>query len=141
MKKCPFCAKELQSEFVICPYCSESILAAAVFINQEKVKIDIGFYQQVIDECDKEIQLKPLFAEAFWTRGDAFNHLGDFPRAMQNYDHACNLNPEYGKCCYDRGLEYYRNGCKQIATEYFQIAAESGNEQAKAMLSTMEQNC
>ncbi len=63
-------------------------------------------WQQVIKLCTDVIEQNPKDVEAFNSRGAAYNNLGQFERAIEDFDQAIDLNPKHAEAFYNRGLAY-----------------------------------
>jgi tetratricopeptide (TPR) repeat protein len=63
--------------------------------------------QQTINPCERN---DPSDAKAFYARGTAYWHKGDYDHAIQNYDQALRINPTYVKALSNRRLAYAQNG-------------------------------
>src|SRR5262245_36367361 len=56
-------------------------------------------------------------AVAFYNRANAYSAKGDKDRAIQDYDHAIRLNPQYARAFSNRGIEYAHKGDKDRAIQ------------------------
>ena len=85
----------------------------------------------------------------FSARGDTYRYLGQFDRALADYDHALNLKPGYVPALTGRGLTFERMGDSASARAEFQKAlssttlltsdfARSGPETARAHLAALQ---
>ena len=64
------------------------------------------------------IRLDPDDALAYNNRGNAYYYLGEYQRAIQDYDKAIQLDPDYANAYQGRGLAYHYLG------EYTKQAAD-----------------
>ena len=63
----------------------------------------------------KAIRLDPSFADAYNNRGIAYDKLGQYERAIQDYDEAIRLDPQYTNAYYNRGDTYQAMGKSEEA--------------------------
>jgi tetratricopeptide (TPR) repeat protein len=73
----------------------------------------IAFYDRVIADCDRALDLNPDIAHAhnnrtiaYNSRGDVYHKKGDYDRAIADYDKALALNPNYANAYNNRGNAY-----------------------------------
>ncbi len=80
-------------------------------------RTDAAGGQAKIDACTRLIESGRLSGNyregAFNNRGNAYSDLGQYARAIQDYDEAIRLNPNDDKAFYNRGGAYY--GLRQYA--------------------------
>jgi tetratricopeptide (TPR) repeat protein len=60
-----------------------------------------------IAACDNWIRQEPKNAIAYWDRGDAYQSVGDFDRAISDFTQAIELDPKYALAYDRRGQAYY----------------------------------
>ena len=65
-------------------------------------------------------------ARTYLNRGVAYSNLGQYERAIQSYDEAIRLNPEYATVYYNRGLAYEALGNSIKAEQDFAKSKEMG---------------
>ena len=58
----------------------------------------------------------------------AYYYLGQYERAIEDYDEAIRIDPEYGKAYYNRGIAYEILGQQPRAERDFERAKELGVE-------------
>jgi tetratricopeptide (TPR) repeat protein len=75
--------------------------------------LNAGRYREAMPYFDEAIRLDPRYVEAFNNRGIAYGNLGQYQRAVQDfdeaipyYDKAIQLNPRYGEVYFHRGTAY-----------------------------------
>ena len=66
--------------------------------------MDLGEYENAIQEYDKVIQLNPAEIVTYKSRGLAYTLLGKWKRAIQDFDKAILLDPNDGVSYNARGL-------------------------------------
>jgi len=59
-----------------------------------------------ITDLDKAIQLKPDHATAYFFRGNAYYHKGDYERAIADLDTAIQLRPDLVEAYVNRGIAH-----------------------------------
>ena len=57
--------------------------------------LELGNYNEAIDDYTKAIKLKPDYAEAFYSRGNSKAKLKDYNGAISDYTKAIEFNPDY----------------------------------------------
>lgn len=77
-----------------------------------------------IEKFNLVILLKPMFAEAWNKRGDAYLHKGDHDRALADYLHALELNPYHFGVMESCGEIWLERRDARKAAEYFRRALE-----------------
>jgi tetratricopeptide (TPR) repeat protein len=85
---------------------------ADAFVNRSLAYNGKADYDRAIADSDRAIKLSHA-SEAtvgYDSRGDAHFHKGDFATAIDDYDHALELWPEYPQAMYGRGAAKMRNG-------------------------------
>jgi lipoprotein NlpI len=79
----------------------------------------IGFCSRALQSGDLSDEDKAL---ALTDRGNAHDGKGDHARAIQDYDQALQLRPDYASAFYNRGLTYWRKGDSERAIQDFDQA-------------------
>ena len=82
-------------------------------------------------DCGADMSGLPLEghdADAYFNRGCAYGNLGEYPKAIADYDDAIRLNPDFATAYYNRGVAYDELGEKQEAEANFSKAKELGYE-------------
>jgi tetratricopeptide (TPR) repeat protein len=74
-----------------------------------------------VDVSLQAIKLKPDFVKAYNSLGTAYNKLGRYPEAIENYRQAIRLNPGYVTAHYNLGQTYLAAGDRNFALEEFKI--------------------
>jgi tetratricopeptide (TPR) repeat protein len=85
---------------------------ADAFLNRSLAENGNADYERAISDSDQAIKLSRT-SEAtvgYDSRGDAHFHKGDFATAIDDYDHALKLWPEYPQALYGRGAAKMRSG-------------------------------
>ncbi|UCH46657.1 MAG: tetratricopeptide repeat protein [Betaproteobacteria bacterium] len=96
---------------------------------------------QAIEKLDEIIAYKPEFAEAWNKRGDAYSHLGDFDRALADYQQAIRLNPYHFGAMQSCGEIWLERADARRSAEYFRRALELNPNlyEVALILRTLEQ--
>jgi tetratricopeptide (TPR) repeat protein len=88
-------------------------LNRAISINQENfkayndrgiAKMNLGKFQQAINDYNQSIKLNPNYAKAYNNRGIAKMNLGQYKQAINDYSQAIKLYPNYAKAYNNRGI-------------------------------------
>lgn len=66
---------------------------AGAFVERAAIRLGTNDYQAVITDCGEAIRLDPKFTYAYTLRGMAFSALGNFPRSLEDFNHAVELGP------------------------------------------------
>ena len=67
----------------------------------------MGEYSQAIADYSKAIQLNPGYAEAYYSRGCAYDGIGEYDKAIADYKKTIELDPNHASAYYNRGLAYH----------------------------------
>ncbi|MGH8631886.1 MAG: tetratricopeptide repeat protein [Burkholderiales bacterium] len=92
-------------------------------------QVSIDLIQQnrigpAIEKLNDVIAAKPGFAEAWNKRGDAYLHLGNYDRALSDYEHALKLNPYHFGVLQSCGEIWLERREARKAADYFRRALE-----------------
>jgi len=118
-----FCASQSFSQSVELTF--NSAIANYTAGNYEK---SIELFTNVISTCDV------YDASAYYGRGLAYDKLGDFHSAIDNYTKAIKANPNYWKAYFNRGCVYYDLKKYELAIRDFSIAIKLNPIDADAYL-------
>jgi len=77
-----------------------------------------------IEKLNDVIAAKPAFAEAWNKRGDAYLQLGNYDRALSDYEHALELNPYHFGVLQSCGEIWLERRDARKAADYFRRALE-----------------
>jgi tetratricopeptide (TPR) repeat protein len=92
---------------------------------------------QSLRACSALIQSKHVtgisLAKAFYDRGLAYAHKGDYDRAIQDYDQALGLDPAFAYPFYGRGWVYARKGNYDHAIQDYDQALRLNPDLAVAL--------
>ena len=67
-------------------------------------------YKKSIVHYTKAIELKSGFSEAYYNRGNTYQHKGNYNNAIEDYNTAIKLKSDYAQAYYKRGNVYNRKG-------------------------------
>ncbi len=79
---------------------------------------------QAIETLDEIISYEPGFAEAWNKRGDAYSHLGDYDRALADYQQTIRLNPYHFGAMQSCGEIWLERSDARRSAEYFRRALD-----------------
>ena len=86
---------------------------------------------EAIAEYDEAIRLlSPELAEAYSNRGMVYLNLGQYERAIQDFDQAIHLQPEHADAYASRALAYICLGMEAEAQQDINRAVELGFDRA-----------
>jgi tetratricopeptide (TPR) repeat protein len=92
---------------------------------------------QTIAGCTRVIQSgrenQRDLASAYFNRGLAYGHKGDFDRAIRDFDEAIKINPNYVEALYCRGLTYSNKGLWDRAIQDYDEAIKLNPDYVKAI--------
>lgn len=117
--------KIIISVFLILTFlCSTAMSETAVeWFNKADALRNEGKYtdpKKAIEYLNNAIKLKPDYAKAYYSRGDAYKNLGQYQRAIKDYNKAIRLKPD--------DLGYVQRGSVYLELKQFQRAIEDFNE-------------
>ena len=69
---------------------------------------------------DRAIEIKPDYAEAYNNRGNAYNGLGNYRQAIEDFNRAIEIKPDYAEAYYNRGNAYNSLGNYRQAIEDYE---------------------
>jgi tetratricopeptide (TPR) repeat protein len=81
-----------------------------------------NYHDDVVETCNKAIEVNPNHAIAYYDRGTAYRKKSDYDRAIEDYTHAIRLTPKYSAAYNNRGLTYYDKGEYDLAIADFNEA-------------------
>src|SRR5690348_13347437 len=81
-------------------------------------------YSTAIDCMNRTLKLKPNFYEAYFVRGNSYEKIGDFKKAIADYTSVIKYNPKSRRAYRRRATIYFSlgdtvNGYKDWMTELF----------------------
>jgi len=95
--------------------------------RQFQIGIDLMQQNRIapaIDQFNVVVAAKPGFAEAWNKRGDAYAHLGNYDRALADYEHTLELNPYHFGALQSCGEIWLERRDARKAAGYFRRALE-----------------
>jgi len=90
---------------------------ADIFLWKGHLEEAVGFYSSVLE-------WNPNLAEAYLSRGAAYDELNQHERAIKDYDKAIEINPNYVEAYYNRGVTYTDLNQYEKATRDYNKAIE-----------------
>lgn len=97
------------------------------------INFKLGLLDLVIADSNIIIELDANDAEAYISRGAAYNSKGDYDRSIADYNKGMELNPSYSHIFYyNRGISYKAKGEYDLAIADFTKAIELRPEEADA---------
>ncbi len=89
----------------------------------------LGNYKQAIEDFNSAIEIKPIFASAYYNRCSAYDKLGKYSQAIADCGKAIKLNPAYAEAYVDRGNAHIRLGNhSQAIADYERAIAIKPND-------------
>ena len=95
-----------------------------IFGQQGWEQAEKGNYGEAIRYFTKAIDLNPMDAEAYYSRGTAYSHKGQYDQAISDFNKALEINPNDAKAYYNRGIAYEDKGQHVEAVSDFRKALE-----------------
>jgi tetratricopeptide (TPR) repeat protein len=90
-------------------YDAQAASHGAAFMGAMECK-EKGDWEGVLTNCDKAIQIRPDYVEAYLGRGSAKQVQGDFDGALADYSRAIDLQPDLARAYLGRGTQEYAKG-------------------------------
>lgn len=113
----------------------ELILAVApqdsILNEQGWEQAEKGNYEEAIRYFTKAIDLNPMDAESYYSRGTAYSHKGQYDQAILDYTKALEINPMDVNGYYNRGIASCKKGQYDQAILDFSKALEINPRDAK----------
>jgi|GEM_PF-3501465 len=97
---------------------------AEKYFNKAEEYLQSGQYQKAVENCDKAINKKPDYINAYFMRGYAYAALGYDNQAIKDYDKVIELNPSAAGALNNRGTSYERLRKYQRALEDYDRAIQ-----------------
>ncbi|MCM1349126.1 MAG: tetratricopeptide repeat protein [Firmicutes bacterium] len=82
--------------------------------------------QQVIADLDSVIHLSPRMAIAYFNKGVALAEMKDFTSALNAFNQAIKIKPDFGEAYYNRGYSYFQLGNRAAGAADLSRAGELG---------------
>jgi tetratricopeptide (TPR) repeat protein len=105
---------------------------ALMYNNRGYVKVDIGDFQEAINDYTKAIELNPNFALFYYNRGNAYSDKRDLENAIKDYDKVIELNPDNADAYNNRGIAYKDKGDFEKAIKDYDKVIELNPDDADA---------
>ena len=108
---------------------------AEKYFNYGKAYHNEGRFTEAIEAFRKALELKPIWADAYYYRGlaylkmDAYNMLEN---AINNFYYALTIDPFFAEAYFARGIIYLKKGSRDKAIEDFSQAIRLKPDYAKA---------
>ena len=101
-----------------------AIETSAEKTDRERLVEDLERRIEAIETLDEIISYEPGFAEAWNKRGDAYSHLGDYDRALADYQQTIRLNPYHFGAMQSCGEIWLERSDARRSAEYFRRALD-----------------
>ncbi len=92
----------------------------------------LQYWQNSFTLFDHTLSVTDNNYAAYYNRGAAYSHLGNYRQALGDYDRAIDINPKYADAYYNRGTAYLNLGNNRQAIGDFDKAIETNPIYAKA---------
>ena len=122
------------------PKNSELFLAklGRVFLDNARLDIRLGRFESARHSLEKFLQIKPDDTRAHFLLGESFRQQGqdsDIPKALNCYNRAITLDPNFAAPHKAIGLIHYKKGHRALAKKYFESCLQlSPNSPDKAYI-------
>ena len=70
---------------------------------------EAGNYQEAVDAYTEYLDIKPRNIKTLYNRGRAFEELGQFDPALEDYEKVLKLDPDHSRAHLSIGNIYFRN--------------------------------
>ena len=106
--------------------CSDPKMRSREYFEKGTELLYQSQFQQAIAQFDKAIETQPDNFEAWHFKGSAWANLRKYDKALECYEKAISINPQYSESYFNLGLLYEQQNDKQTACTYFLKAEELG---------------
>ena len=100
---------------------------AETYTKRGAAYINLGQYQQAIDDFNKAIGLKKDYPSTYNNRGAAYYSLGQYQQAIDDFNKAIQLKPDSADAYSTRGTAYLLRGNKELGCPDAKKACALGN--------------
>jgi tetratricopeptide (TPR) repeat protein len=76
----------------------------------------------------------PGYVDAYNNRGAAYYALGSYMKAIEDYNRAIEIRPDFAGAYNNRGVSYAKIGNNKLAVNDLKTAAKLGDERARNIL-------
>jgi predicted Zn-dependent protease len=109
-----------------------------VFLDNARLDIRLGRFESARHSLEKFLQIKPDDTRAHFLLGESFRQQGqdsDIPKALNCYNRAITLDPNFAAPHKAIGLIHYKKGHRALAKKYFESCLQlSPNSPDKAYI-------
>jgi len=67
------------------------------------------YLYRAISAFTRAIRIDPMYAEAYYNRGNVYSYMGQFEKAVSDFTKAIQIDPHYRMAYYNRAITYYLN--------------------------------
>ena len=100
MKKCPFCAKLIDKEAVICNHCNKSLETEKTdtisivfdYMMEGILLYKSGKYEAAIREFNNILEINPKYKTAYYKRAIVYNAMGNKKAVLEDLKTAARLD-------------------------------------------------
>lgn len=118
---------------------------AQLFLDNAALDIRLGRFQAARSGIEKFLQIQPADSRAYFLRGEIFRQkgrAGDIQNALENYNRAIALDPNYAAPHKAIGLIHYKLGHHALAKKFFESCLQlSPNAPDKAYIQGYLKQC
>ena len=103
--------------------CRHAILYETSVLGKRCFTWKAPFGRHSVHRVSKLIELNSDLADAHYKRGDVHHEIGEYIKAIAEYDLAIKLNPNHALAYYNRGLAYHKKGEESKAVDSLEKCA------------------
>ena len=97
---------------------------ASAYFNRAVSYQNLGDYARALADSEQALRLRPAYAQAFGSRGNARAALGQFDAAIADFDQAIRSDGRNGLLYYNRGRIYAKKGLADQARADYRLALQ-----------------